>query len=163
MNYKDIDEMPPGMRKLYEAQMAKKQESETRKRLEQLMASGGEKPKANKYHNTPTERLLPNGNVIKFDSKKEAAYYDRLMVLKSAGQVRDIRLQVQFLIQPAYTVGETGERIRAINYLADFTYESLEPDGTWKKHVADSKGRRTKDFILKEKLLADSGIYIEEV
>ena len=71
-------------------------------------------------------------------------------------------LQVQFLLKPAYTDGRTGERFRAINYLADFTHWQME-DGEWKFHIADSKGHITKEYALKKKIMADMGHYIEEV
>ena len=156
--------MPPGMRRLYEQQIAQKEQAtEAKKRLAELtQAEEGRKPKDNKYHAKPTDRTLPDGTVIKFDSKREAAYYDQLKALEMAGVVKDIRLQVQFLLKPAYTDGRTGERFRAINYLADFTYWQME-NGEWKFHIADSKGHITKEYALKKKIMADMGHYIEEV
>lgn len=164
MNFKDINDMPPGMRKLYEQQIGNKlRETEAQKRLAELtQAAEGKAAKESKYHAKPTDRTLPDGTVIKFDSKREAAYYDQLKALEMAGVVKDIRLQVQFLLKPAYTDGRTGERFRAINYLADFTYWQLE-DGEWKYHIADSKGHITKEYALKKKIMADMGHYIEEV
>ena len=162
LSFTSPEDLPPGMRKLYEAQVGQKvRDTAAKQRLAEL-TQAEEKPKRNKYHNQPTERQLPNGDVITFDSKKEAGYYDQLMVLKSAGVVRDIRLQVQFLLKPAYTDGETGERYRAINYIADFTFEKLE-DGKWKHHIVDVKGRKTKEYGLKKKIMADQGHHIEEV
>lgn len=165
MTFQNPEDMPPGMRKLYEQQIGKQaRATEAQKRLAELtQAAEGPKAKESKYHAKPTERLLPNGAVIKFASKREAAYFDRLTALEKAGVVRDIRLQVQYLLKPAYTDAYTGERFRAINYLADFTYESLEADGTWKKHIADSKGHVTKEYALKKKIMADQGYHIEEV
>ena len=164
MNYADINDMPPGMRKLYEQQIAQKaQATEAQKRLAELtQAAEGKKPRESKYNAKPTDRILADGTVIKFDSKKEAAYYDQLCVHEKIGLVRDIRLQVQFLLKPAYTDGRTGERFRAISYLADFTFDRLE-DGEWKHHIVDVKGRKTKDYALKRKIMADQGHYIEEV
>lgn len=165
MNFKSPEEMPPGMRKLYEAQVGKKiRETEAQKRLAELtQAAEGKPTRESKYNAKPTDRVLPDGTVIKFDSKKEASYYDQLCVHEKIGLVRDIRLQVQFLLKPAYTDGKTGERFRAINYLADFTYDRLEPDGEWKHHIVDVKGRKTKDYILKRKIMADQGHHVEEV
>ena len=156
--------MPPGMRRLYEQQIAQKERAtEAKKRLAELTQAAEEsRPRESKYNAKPTERLLPNGTVVKFASKKEASYYDQLCVLAQAGVVRDIRLQVQFLLKPAYTDGRTGERFRAISYLADFTFDKLE-DGEWKYHIVDVKGRKTKDYALKRKIMADQGHYIEEV
>lgn len=155
MHYNSVDDMPDGLRKLYEKQMAKQTSPAAAPKIET-------KPDGKrKYHNLPTERLLPNGEVIKFRSKKESAYYDNLIVLQKAGIVRDIRLEYQYLIKPAYTDGATGERFRAVSYLADFVYDKYE-DGEWKRRIVDTKGRRTKDYIIKRKLLADMGIIVEE-
>ena len=156
--------MPDGMRRLYEQQIGQKaRTTEAQKRLAELtQAAEGKPARASKYNAKPTDRILPDGTVIKFDSKKEAAYYDQLMVHKTLGLVKDIRCQVQFLLKAAYTDGSTGERFRAINYLADFTFYRLE-DGEWKYHIVDTKGRKTKDYTLKRKIMADLGHYIEEV
>ena len=84
---------------------------------------------------------------IVFDSKKERKYYCELKVLKMAGQIKDFDLQVVFELQPSFKY--KGKTIRAIKYIADFvvTY----PDG--KTEVIDTKGYRTKDYILKRKML----------
>ena len=163
MNFKDINDMPPGMRRLYEQQMGRKtQDTETKRRLAELTQAAPKRE--SKYNAKPTDRILPNGEVIKFDSKKEAAYFDQLKSLETAGVVKDIRLQVQFLLKPAYTDGTTGERYRAINYLADFTFYRLD-EGEWKYHIVDTKSRgtKTKEYSLKKKIMADMGHYIEEV
>lgn len=164
MNFSSPEEMPPGMRKLYEQQIGQKaRQTAAKQRLAELtQPTECQKQKENKYHAKPTERLLPNGNVLKFDSKKEAAYYDQLEAMEMAGAVRDIRLQVQFLLKPAYTDPKTGERFRAINYLADFTFEKNDGEG-WKYHIVDVKGRKLSDYNLKKKIMADQGHYIEEV
>ena len=168
LHYDSMDDCPPGLRKLLEA--AQKKQTVT-------VTGGGNMSVGNdinvptkpepkrKYRNLPTERLLPNGECIKFGSKKEAAYYDNLLILEKAGTVRKIKLQYQYLLKPAYTDAYTGERFRAISYLADFVFERLE-DGKWREVVIDTKGggRRgteTKTFILKRKLLAEQGVIIE--
>ena len=67
-----------------------------------------------------------------------------------------------------YTTIE-GERIKPMVYRADFTYErTTEPDcnGTvyWLREVEDAKGAKTKDYLLKKKLMQDKyGITIREV
>ena len=162
MNFKDVSEMPPGMRRLYEQQMAQKtQDTEAKRRLAELTQAAPKRE--SKYNAKPTDRTLPNGTIIKFDSKKEAAYFDQLKALETAGVVKDIRLQVQFLLKPAYTDGTTGERYRAINYLADFTFYRFD-DGEWKYHIVDTKSRgtKTKEYSLKKKIMADMGYRIEE-
>ena len=75
-----------------------------------------------KYRNNPTERVTSSGAVIRFDSQKEARRYDHLILRQQAGEIRDLRLQVDFTLQEAYTDQE-GRRIRAIRYRADFTYK----------------------------------------
>lgn len=166
MNFKDINDMPPGMRKLYEQQIAQKaRQTDAQKRLAELtQAAEGKPTRQSKYNAKPTDRTLPDGTVIKFDSKKEASYFDQLKSLETAGVVKDIRLQVQFLLKPAYTDGTTGERYRSINYLADFTFYRLD-EGEWKYHIVDTKSRgtKTKEYSLKKKIMADMGHYIEEV
>lgn len=163
LHYDSIEDCPPGLRKLLEKQQAKDQANATVKGGE-IQAAPAKDPRR-KYGNTPTERLLANGESIKFGSKKEAAYYDQLMVLQQAGMVRNVKLQYQFLLKPAYTDAYTGERFRAISYLADFVFERLE-DGEWRRVVVDTKGggrkgTETKTFILKRKLLAEQGVIIE--
>ena len=85
---------------------------------------------------------------IKFDSKAEARYYDELLMLKKTGIVKNIILQKDFTLQEAYTK-ENGERVRAIRYRADFVVEYS--DGH--TEVIDVKGKRTKEYIMKKKLL----------
>lgn len=108
---------------------------------------------------------------IRFDSKKEARRFESLLLMLKAGQIRGLRLQQDFTLQEAYTDPETGERVRAIRYKADFAYDrAAAPDqnGTvcWIPVVEDVKSRptRTKDYIIKKKLMQDRlGITIQEV
>lgn len=170
MRYDSLEDMPPKLRELAMKQLQKQGTQGSGNQTKAVPqgradAMAGEKKGKRKYNNLPTERLLPNGEVIKFGSKKEAAYFDNLKAMEASGVVRNIKLQYQYLIKPAYTDGETGERFRAISYLADFVFERLE-DGAWKEVVVDTKGggrkgTKTKDFIIKRKLLAEMGIIIE--
>lgn len=129
---------------------------------------GGHAEAKPKYGNRPTERILSNGTVLKFDSMKEARRFDELFLMLQAGQIRNLRLQVQFLLKPSY-ISIEGTRERAINYIADFTYERpTDPDCNqqvyWLKVVEDAKGRRTKDYSMKKKMMHDvHGIDIKEV
>lgn len=99
---------------------------------------------------------------------KEAKYFDSLVLQERANQVREIRLEVQYLLKPAYTDAKTGGRYMGISYLADFVFECREPDGSFKEHIVDTKGGRKKGtristYQLKKKLMADAGFYIEEI
>lgn len=123
-----------------------------------------------KYHNKRVQKLLDNGIAINFDSKKEAQRYDELMLMLKSGAIRDLKLQPQFTIQEAYTTQE-GNRVRAIRYQADFSYErETEPDCNGATHwllvVEDVKSEATKTRVyeIKKKLLREKfGINIVEV
>ena len=93
-----------------------------------------------------------------FDSSKEARRYGELVLLERAGQISHLERQVKYgLIPSQYRDGKCIER--AVQYVADFVYYE---DG--KKVVEDAKGFRTKDYILKRKLmLYIHGIRIKEV
>ena len=120
------------------------------------------------------------GNVLRFDSRKEALRYDELAALEQAGKIRELRMQVDFTLQEAFTDGE-GRRVRAIRYRADFTYRrkprwplpSMDPGEfadkmkwEWPLVVEDVKSRatRTKEYIMKRKLMKERfNIDIQEV
>ncbi len=98
-----------------------------------------------KYGNTKT---VYKG--IKFDSKKEAARYHDLLLLKLAGEISDLQLQYKYPI----VIGG----VKICTYIADFTY--MDKDGN--KITEDSKGVQTPEFRLKKKLmLACYGITIK--
>lgn len=92
-----------------------------------------------------------------FDSIKERDYYILLLDRERRGEIRDLKRQVSIVIQEAFTTPK-GEKIRAIVYKADFTYE--DDQGL---HIVDTKGFKTEVYRLKYKLLAYRGYYIEEV
>lgn len=116
---------------------------------------------AAKYRNTPTERVTASGAVLRFDSQKEARRYDQLILRQQAGEIRDLRLQVDFTLQEAYTDQE-GRRVRAIRYRADFTYR--ERDGRLVVEDVKSKPTRTREYLIKRKLMKERrGIDITEV
>lgn len=85
---------------------------------------------------------------ITFDSAKEARKYEELKLLQRAGEVVEIELQPEFELQPGYRTPD-GNYVRPIRYRADFrvTYK----DG--RVVVIDTKGYRTKEYLLKKKML----------
>jgi len=95
-----------------------------------------------KYRNVKT---VVDG--ITFDSKREADRYCELKLLQRAGKITDLRLQVPFELQPAFTVN--GKKVRPIHYIADFVYKE---NGQY--IVEDAKGHRTKEYMLKRKMYA---------
>lgn len=125
--------------------------------------AGAQKPKKSKYGN---RKVVCDG--IKFDSEREAARFAELKVLQAMGKIRNLRLQANFTLVEGYTTIE-GERIKPMVYKADFTYErATVPDqnGTvyWLREVEDAKGMKTKDYLLKKKLMQEKyGITIREV
>ncbi len=162
----DIDDLPPKYR---EQAWRKAIEQDRRRKREPLPSpSLAEGQKASKYHNKHTERVTPSGAVIRFDSQREARRYDNLMAWQKTGEIKDLRLQVDFTLQEAYTDTE-GCRVRAVRYRADFTYlrRQMDREGhNWTLVVEDvkSRGTRTKDYLLKRKLMKDRfGIDIVEV
>lgn len=161
----DVKDLPPA----YQAQALQKyMEAERRKKRTPLPcpvdgAPGG----GRKYHNKPTERVTTSGAVLRFDSQKEARRYDELTALERAGKIRELRMQVDFTLQEAYTDGE-GRRVRAIRYRADFTYWRYDdPPGGWVRFVVEdvkSRATRTKEYIMKRKLMKERfNIDIQEV
>lgn len=114
--------------------------------------------KRRKYGNAPA-----SANGIRFDSVKEAARYQELMILQKAGRIRNLRLQVGFTITEGWTDPETGERVRPQVYKADFVYEERTNGGEWENVVEDAKGYRTQTYINKKKLVESKyGVRIRE-
>ena len=107
---------------------------------------------ASKYHNRKAARITAAGNILEFDSQKEARRYD------------------EYTLQEAYTTLE-GVRVRAIRYRADFSYErATEPDCCgevhWLRVVEDVKSEATKTrvYAIKRKLMRERlGIDVREV
>lgn len=170
----NVNDLPP---KYQRQALEKYMEQQARRGLMPSAAVPQDKAKANKYHNTPTERVTASGAVLHFDSQKEARRYDILAARLQAGQIRDLRLQVEFTLQEAYTDTE-GRRVRAIRYKADFTYYRPPENGShaaywadqtgtpWVLVVEDVKSRATKTqkYAIKKKLLKERfGLDITEV
>lgn len=95
---------------------------------------------------------------IPFDSRKEAARWRELTLLERAGEITGLKRQVKYELIPSQRMdGKVVERPCA--YIADFVYQQ---DG--QTVVEDTKGYRTKDFIIKKKLmLYVHGIRIREI
>ena len=83
---------------------------------------------------------------IKFDSKKEGLHYLELKRKQELGKIFDLELQPSFILQEKFK--RDGKTYRPITYIADFKYVE---DG--KVIVEDVKGFKTKEYMLKKKLL----------
>ena len=148
LRFESMADMPAGMRAPY-----------TKKMLGELPPRAAEAPekKPTKYRSCQTER-----GGIRFDSQKEARRYDELLLMLRAGEIRDLRLQPQFTIQESY-VTETGERVRAIRYTADFSY-IREVSGERIVEDVKSGPTRTKEYLRNRKLIRSIyGIDVREV
>lgn len=97
-----------------------------------------------KYGNKKT---LVDG--IWFDSKKEAARYQDLLLLQRAKMIRSLMLQQVFVLAPSVILD--GIKIPELRYKADFTYFDDTKGGDFV--VEDVKGFRTKDYKLKRHLM----------
>lgn len=114
-----------------------------------------------------SKKVTVNG--ITFDSKKEANRYQELVLLERAGRIQGLERQVKFELLPAQRIdGKVVER--ACTYVADFVYwipaedELLNYCGVLQKVVEDTKGFKTKDYIIKRKLMLwVHGIRIREI
>lgn len=107
---------------------------------------------ASKYH---AHKVTVDG--ITFDSKKEARRWSELKLMESAGIITDLRRQVTFQLLPSQK-GD-GRTERPAKYVADFVYQE-----NGKTVVEDTKGMKTRDYILKRKImLFIHGITIKEV
>jgi hypothetical protein len=106
-----------------------------------------------------------------FDSKKEMKRYMQLKQYQKAGAISDLKRQVKYVLIPAQrepdTIGVKGGRKqgklieREVAYYADFVYTDTD---TGEKIVEDTKGIKTKEYILKRKMmLYFYGIRIREV
>ena len=99
----------------------------------------------------------------KYDSKKEKYRADLLKLLEKQGEISNLKEQVKFeLIPSQYEVINGKKRCleKSCSYIADFTY--CDVNGNF--IVEDTKGFKTKDYIIKRKLmLSVHGIRIKEV
>lgn len=97
-------------------------------------------PGTSKYHAKPT-----NG----YASKREAKRAAELQALERAGRISNLREQVKFLLIPAAKDANGKTIERACSYFADFVYN----DERGYPVVEDAKGARTRDYVIKRKLM----------
>lgn len=108
----------------------------------------------NKYHN----RKVRTSDGCIHDSRKEAVRWNELKLMEKAGVITDLQRQVKFVLIPAQyefdSIGKNGKYKkgkcleREASYIADFTYYE---NGSLV--VEDVKGVRTKEYILKRKMM----------
>lgn len=98
-----------------------------------------------KYKNKKAECL--SGHV--HDSRKEARRCNELAMLERLGEISGLEIQKKYVLIPARKYKNMPDE-RKCQYIADFVYIS---DG--KLIVEDTKGYKTKDYIIKRKLFKD--------
>lgn len=96
----------------------------------------------NKYHN---KKIIYDG--IKFDSIKEKNRYIELKLMERAGLIKNLQLQYEFELQPAFILNK--KKIRKISYIADFYYFDNELNDYI---IEDTKGMRTEVYKIKKKM-----------
>jgi hypothetical protein len=113
--------------------------------------------KKSKYH---SRKVTVNGE--SFDSVKEYRRYCELRLLEKAGEIFALKRQVKFELIPSQRIdGKVVER--ACHYIADFAYV-IKQGTDLQPIVEDTKGCKTKDYIIKRKLmLKEYGIRVKEV
>ena len=95
-----------------------------------------------------------------YDSMKEYYRYLDLVLMQQAGEIKELRRQVKYILIPAQrepdTIGSRGGRKkgklleREVAYIADFVYIDVSSGETV---VEDTKGMRTTDYIIKRKMM----------
>jgi len=124
--------------------------------LSKIDSSSVSKKRESKYNARKVEFM---GEM--FDSVLERDRYIFLKAEQDAGRISNLRRQVEYELVPAQYKDETHLTAkgkvstrkvlleRAVRYKADFVYNA--PNGTLV--VEDAKGRRTKEYIIKKKLM----------
>lgn len=121
--------------------------------------------RANKYGN----KQVTIGDET-FDSGKEYRRFCELKLLQRAGKISDLQRQVKYVLIPTQRepdeIGVRGgvKKGKVIEqecaYVADFVYVNDKGETV----VEDTKGFKTKDYIIKRKLmLYVHGIRIKEI
>lgn len=124
------------------------------------MAYRGWRRNGTKYN---AQKCVVDG--ITFDSRKEANRYCELKLLERGGVIKDLRMQVEFILIPNQyrtekRYGKNGKELkekqvlleRKCSYIADFVYTLNETGETVVEDVK-SDATRTDDYIIKRKLM----------
>ena len=116
----------------------------------------GNKPAVGKRQKYGNQKTVVDGEM--FDSRAEAKRYQALKLMLKAGEIVCLERQVSYVLIPSQKKAD-GSSERACVYKSDFEYVR---DG--KLVVEDVKGMRTKDYVIKRKLMLHiHGIEITEI
>lgn len=120
-------------------------------------------------HNKKYNNEKPVIDGIMFDSKAEAERYSELIILEKSGEISELKRQVKYVLIPEQRETDYTDKKgkihkgrlleRECSYFADFTYK----DHNGNLVVEDTKGMRTREYIIKRKLmLYKYGIIVKE-
>lgn len=116
-----------------------------------MMAYRNRERKAKKKPKYGNQKCVVNG--IEFDSRKEANRWMELKVMEKHGLITELERQVKFVLIPTQYTGSGKDRRvleRECAYIADFVYFDVNSQQVI---VEDTKGYKTKDYIIKRKLM----------
>lgn len=143
----------PGTDRLIEQALIKEG---NRKRVKNLMQSAidgmKEKGKARIPVAEKEDRTYKDGTL--FASKGEMERWDYLLFVQRAGEIKDLKRQVPFVLQKPFTHPQYGD-IPAIIYVADYTYINLtfRKDFPNRLCAEDHKGGQLSDIYKIKKRL----------
>ena len=84
---------------------------------------------------------------ITFDSVKEATFYKQLKILEKADKIKNLELQPVYILQDSFKY--KWKTIRAIKYIADFSYIDIDKNT---QVIIDVKWYKNEVYNLKKKL-----------
>lgn len=112
--------------------------------LNEKLSQAETRPRSNKYGAKKTKI-----GDLTFDSKKEASRYLDLKGQEDRGEITDLILQCRIILLEGFTY--QGQKVRAINYTADFVYQ--KDSFTIIEDVKSEATARTEAFRIRWRLL----------
>ena len=83
-----------------------------------------------------------------FDSKFELTYFIYLQELEKQGKITNLQRQVKYNLLPRQTDENNKFKYHPVEYKSDFEYDDVQGC----HHTVDTKGFKTADFRIKQKL-----------
>ena len=83
-----------------------------------------------------------------FDSKFELTFFIYLQELEKQGKITNLQRQVKYVLLPRQTDENNKFKFHPVEYKSDFEYDDCEQT----HHTVDTKGFKTADFRIKQKL-----------
>jgi hypothetical protein len=87
-----------------------------------------------------------------FDSKLEHARYQQLSLWQRCGEIKDLVVHPKYVIHDAYVQPETGKRIPAMTFTADFSYVDIDTGKDVVEDVKSPPTARKTDFVMRRKM-----------